>query len=144
MAVDTIMLDYQNRINRYVNFELVVLRVPKRTKLLSNEELKRQEGDLLLNSLGERKQMLILLDENGTHYTSTAFSTFVEKNIETYGNLTFAIGGAYGFSDAVYQQATRQVALSSMTFSHQLIRIIFLEQLYRAFSILNNEPYHHQ
>ena len=104
---------------------------------------KEMEGELILKKL-QLADTLVLLDERGAHYTSSGFSAYLQKKMNAgTKRLVFAIGGPYGFSDAVCEQAREKIALSKMTFSHQMIRLFFTEQLYRAFTILKNEPYHH-
>lgn len=135
---------YQSRIKRYIPFQIEVISNLKNVKNLSEDELKIKEGEAILNKISNN-DFLVLLDERGKNLTSIEFSTFIQsKMVQGMKNLVFLIGGAYGFSFAVYERSNDQLKLSSMTFSHQIIRIIFMEQLYRAFSILNNEPYHHE
>jgi 23S rRNA (pseudouridine1915-N3)-methyltransferase len=105
---------------------------------------KEKEGDLILKAL-QPGDYLVLLDEKGKEFTSVQFSTYIERKTHTVPKrLVFVVGGPYGFSDAVYKAAAEKISLSKMTFSHQMIRLIFIEQLYRAMTILNNEPYHHE
>ncbi len=134
--------EYLKRIHRYCSCKVTVIPALKNVQAVSVEEIKKREGDLLINAM-ESKDTVILLDESGESYTSVAFSLFLQRSMNTHRSIVFVIGGAYGFSEKVYQRATHKMALSPMTFSHQMVRIIFLEQLYRAFTILNNEPYHH-
>lgn len=135
---------YMKRIKRYISFDLDTIPAIKNTKKMSEAEIKIKEGELILSKLSSSDQ-LILLDENGKEFTSVEFSTFIEnKMMLGIKNLVFVVGGAYGFSEAVYKQAHSKLSLSQMTFSHQIIRLIFLEQLYRSFTIINNEPYHHE
>ena len=134
---------YEKRLKHYVNFDLVVLPDVKNPPL-SIEALKMKEGELILNKL-QKDDFLILLDENGKHFTSIDFSKFIEKQqMNALKRLIFQIGGAYGFSDAVYARAHQKMSLSKMTFSHQMIRLFFVEQLYRAFTILKGEKYHNE
>lgn len=134
---------YEKRLKHYVNFDLVVLPDAKNPPL-SIEALKVKEGELILNKL-QKDDLLILLDENGKHLTSIDFSKFVEnQQINATKRIIFQIGGAYGFSDAVYSRANQKMSLSKMTFSHQMIRLFFVEQLYRAFTILKGEKYHNE
>jgi len=134
---------FQKKLKHYCTFEIVVLPALKQASKLSQEELKKQEGDLLLKTF-DPKSLVCLLDERGKKYNSIQFASQLDAwALAGRSQLDFVIGGAFGFSDAVYQRAEAQLSLSEMTFSHQLIRLIFLEQLYRGFTILRNEPYHH-
>jgi 23S rRNA (pseudouridine1915-N3)-methyltransferase len=134
---------YEKRLKHYVHFDLVVLPDIKNPPL-STEALKIKEGELILNKL-QKDDLLILLDENGKHLTSIDFSKFIEnQQMNATKRLIFQIGGAYGFSDAVYARANQKMSLSKMTFSHQMIRLFFVEQLYRAFTILKGEKYHNE
>jgi len=138
------MEKYLKRMKRYVKFNIETLAALKNTKKMSEAEIKTKEGDMLLNQLSSG-DFLVLLDENGKEYTSVAFSSFISaKQMQSVKNLVFVVGGAYGFSEAVYKRAQQKIALSQMTFSHQIIRFIFMEQIYRAYTIINNEPYHHE
>ncbi len=135
---------YEKRLSHYVNFELKVLPDIKNTKNLSESEQKEKEGILIIKELTATDQLL-LLDERGHIFRSVEFSRFLQKKMNSgIKRLVFVIGGPYGFSDAVYKKAQGKVALSKMTFSHQMIRLLMVEQLYRAFTILKNEPYHHE
>lgn len=134
---------FQKKLKHYCTFEIVVLPALKQASKLSQEELKKLEGELLLKTF-DSKSLVCLLDERGKKYNSTQFARQLDAwALAGRSQLDFVIGGAFGFSDAVYQRAEAQLSLSEMTFSHQLIRLIFLEQLYRGFTILRNEPYHH-
>ncbi len=135
---------YHKRLKNYIAFEEIILPDLKNTKKLSNNEQKHKEGQQILKVLSN-SDFVILLDEKGKEFTSLDFSVFLQKKMNSgIKKLVFVIGGPYGFSDDVYKRANQKIALSKMTFSHQLIRLIFAEQLYRAFSILNNHPYHHE
>ena len=135
--------EYINRLTHYCNFDRIDIPELKNAKSLSLNEIKNKEGHLILAKL-RPTDYLILMDENGTMYNSVEFSSFLEKKaIQGKTSIVFVIGGAFGFSPAVYERANELVSLSKMTFSHQLIRIIFLEQLYRSFTILKGEKYHH-
>lgn len=135
--------EYINRLSHYCNFDRIDLPELKNVKSLSLNEIKNKEGHLILTKL-RPTDYLILMDENGIMYNSIEFSSFLEKKvIQGKTSIVFVIGGAFGFSPAVYERANELVSLSKMTFSHQLIRIIFLEQLYRSFTILKGEKYHH-
>jgi 23S rRNA (pseudouridine1915-N3)-methyltransferase len=136
------MQEYEKRLKRYLPFSTEVIPDVKKAGKMSAEQLKRQEGQLILDRL-KTDDLLILLDEKGKQYTSEEFAREMEKLLrQPHRRLIFQIGGAYGFSEEVYQRAQKKLALSKMTFSHQMIRLFFLEQLYRAMTILKNEPYH--
>lgn len=137
------LAEYQRRLQHYVPFELQVLPDIKNTKNLTKTEQKNQEGVLIQKAL-QAGDWCVLLDEQGKEYTSMQFAAYLEKKIQIVSRrLVFVIGGPYGFSDEVYQMASERLSLSKMTFSHQMIRPIFVEQLYRAMTILRGEPYHH-
>ena len=136
--------DYTERISHYMPFEIVTIPEIKNTKNLSQEQQKEKEGELILAKITPTDQ-LILLDENGKTFSSVAFSEELQKKMNSgVKTLVFVIGGPYGFSDTVYAKAQGKISLSLMTFSHQMVRLFFIEQLYRGFTILKNEPYHHQ
>jgi 23S rRNA (pseudouridine1915-N3)-methyltransferase len=136
--------EYQKRLEHYISFSIQVIAALKNTKTLSELQQKQKEGELILGQL-KPTDSLILLDENGKQYTSVGFASFIEKQtIAGVRSMVFVVGGPYGFSDAVYQRATGKISLSEMTFSHQMVRLIFVEQLYRAMTIIKGEPYHHQ
>jgi 23S rRNA (pseudouridine1915-N3)-methyltransferase len=133
---------YAKRLGHYLPFEMEVLPDIRQAKNLKSEQLKEKEGAYLLNRL-KNDDLLILLDEKGKQFDSVSFATYLDRQLQMpYRRLIFQVGGAYGFSDAVYQRANAKLALSKMTFSHQMVRLFFLEQLYRAMTILRNEPYH--
>lgn len=135
---------YEQRLGHYIKFNLEVIPDLKKTKNLSVDQQKTKEGELILKSLSNT-DVLILLDENGKHYSSVDFSNYLQKKMNSgLKQLVFLIGGPYGFSDEVYKVSTGKISLSKMTFSHQMVRLFIVEQLYRAFTILRNEPYHHQ
>lgn len=135
--------EYTRRLGFYVKFELELIPDIKNVKNLSESEQKIKEGQLILNKLSPT-DYLILLDENGKEFSSVGFSEFLQKKMNAgLKTIVFVIGGPYGFSDEVYQKAQGKISLSQMTFSHQMIRLFVIEQIYRAFTILNNEPYHH-
>lgn len=143
-ALQQLISTYEKRLSYYINFELQLLPDIKNSKSLSEEQQKIKEGELILSYV-EPSHHLILLDEQGKEYTSIAFADELQKKMNTgIKQLTFVIGGPYGFSQEVYQRANSKLSLSKLTFSHQMIRLFFVEQLYRAFTILRNEPYHHQ
>jgi len=136
--------EYQNRLKYYIPFDLTVIPELKNTKNLSVAEQQEKEADLILKQL-EINDEVILLDEKGKQYTSVGFSEFISKKmLASHKRMIFVVGGPYGFSERVYQRANGKVSLSAMTFSHQMIRLIFVEQLYRAMTILKGEPYHHE
>ena len=136
--------EYENRLKHYIPFEIQVLPDLKNTKNLTAEQQKEREGESILKSL-QPGDFIVLLDERGKEFTSLQFASFIEKKTYTVNKrLLFIVGGPYGFSDQVYEKASEKISLSKMTFSHQMIRLIFVEQLYRAMTILNNEPYHHE
>ncbi len=136
--------EYEKRLKHYVKFELEIIADIKNAKNLSETQQKEKEGELILKKL-HATDILILLDENGNQLTSVDFSTYLQKKMNSgIKQLVFVIGGPYGFSSTVYQKAQGKVSLSKMTFSHQMVRLFVVEQLYRAFTILKNEPYHHR
>ena len=136
--------EYLNRLKHYVKLERIEIPDIKNAKKLTIDQIKKLEGDEIMAKLPVGEE-LILLDEKGKHYSSLQFSDFLQKKFNQGGKgITFVVGGAYGFSDAVYERATGKMSLSTMTFSHQMIRMIFFEQVYRAFTILKGEPYHHE
>jgi 23S rRNA (pseudouridine1915-N3)-methyltransferase len=143
-ALQQLMDDYQKRLSFYIKFDLEVIPDIKNAKSLSEAQQKEKEGELILAKLTPTDQ-LILLDENGKTFSSVGFSDELQKKMNSgIKTLVFVIGGPYGFSEAVYSKAQGKISLSAMTFSHQMVRLFFIEQLYRAFTILRNEPYHHQ
>jgi len=140
--IDEGFLLYKKRISHYLAFEEQTINSLKKTKNLSALEIKTQEAALILKNLTPQ-DTLILLDENRKTFDSTGFSGFVQQQMNAgKKQLVFLIGGAFGFSEEIYQRADFKVSLSKMTFSHQIIRLIFAEQFYRAMTILKNEPYH--
>ena len=135
---------YQSRLKHYIKFDLDIIPDIKNVKNLSETQQKEKEGQIILKKLNPT-DVLILLDENGKQFTSVSFSEFLQKKMNSgIKQLVFVIGGPYGFSQEVYKKAQGKVSLSAMTFSHQMIRLFMVEQLYRAFTILKNEPYHHR
>ncbi|HLU85179.1 MAG TPA: 23S rRNA (pseudouridine(1915)-N(3))-methyltransferase RlmH [Vicingaceae bacterium] len=133
---------YLKRLKHYVSFEIMVLNDVKTGKKLNIELQKEQEGRAILEKV-QSNETLILLDENGKDFTSVGFANFLQKKLNAGNNLVFVIGGPFGFSTEVYQRADAQLALSKLTFSHQMVRLFFVEQLYRAFTIIKGEKYHH-
>ena len=142
--VETLVAMYAKRLNHYVRFAITTIADVRNTKKLSEGEQKRLEGEAILRLLTP-SDYLMLLDEHGAELRSIEFADLIEKRMSAgIKRLVFLIGGPYGFSEAVYARANGKLSLSKMTFSHQMIRLIFVEQLYRAFTILNNNPYHHE
>jgi 23S rRNA (pseudouridine1915-N3)-methyltransferase len=136
--------EYTKRLSFYVKFDLEIIPDIKNVKNLSEAQQKEKEGELILAKIGPTDQ-LILLDENGKTFSSVGFSDYLQKKMNAgIKTLVFVIGGPYGFSETVYQKAQGKVSLSEMTFSHQMVRLFIIEQIYRGFTILRNEPYHHQ
>lgn len=136
--------DYVQRIKRYTQFEMEVIPELKNTKSLTEEVQKEKEGELILKAL-QQGDVLVLLDEGGKEMRSVEFAEYMKRKMNTVNKrLVFLIGGPYGFSPKVYAAAQEKMSLSRMTFSHQMVRLIFVEQLYRALSILNGSPYHHE
>lgn len=136
--------EYTKRLSFYVKFELEIIPDIKNVKNLSESQQKEKEGELILAKITPTDH-LILLDENGKTFSSVGFSEFLQKKMNAgIKTLVFVIGGPYGFSETVYKQAVGKVSLSEMTFSHQMVRLFVIEQIYRGFTILRNEPYHHQ
>lgn len=135
---------YTQRLGHYINFIEINIPDLKNTKNLNEQQQKAKEGDLILKEL-QPGDKLVLLDEKGKEFTSEGFANYLQKAMNSgLKQLVFVIGGPYGFSEEVYKKAMGKIALSKMTFSHQMIRIFFVEQLYRGFTILRNEPYHHR
>ena len=134
---------FEGRIKRYLPFSYEELQVPTKWGSLSEQKQKEEEGKLLLSKIGA-DEFLILLDENGMQFSSVGFAEYLQQRMNSgVKTLSFVIGGAYGFSEEVYGRASAKISLSKMTFSHQMVRLFAIEQLYRGLSILNNEPYHH-
>jgi len=143
-SLQTLIDDYTKRLSFYVKFDLEIIPDIKNVKNLSEAQQKEKEGELILSKITPTDH-LILLDENGKTFSSVGFSDFLQKKMNAgTKTLVFVIGGPYGFSETVYQKAKGKVSLSEMTFSHQMVRLFVIEQIYRGFTILRNEPYHHQ
>ncbi len=141
--VSDLMLDYENRIKHYISTEITIIPELKNTKNLTIALQKEKEGELILKNI-EKGDEVYLLDEKGKMLSSVDFAEMIDKkNTEASKRMIFVVGGAYGFSQAVYDRANGLISLSKMTFPHQLVRAIFLEQLYRAMTIIRGEPYHH-
>ena len=135
--------DYCDRIGHYMPFELVTIPELKNTKSLSEDQQKQAEGELILKQI-QTSDTVVLLDEHGKEFRSIEFAKWLEQKRNTARRLVFVIVGPYGFSQAVYSRANEQLSLSKMTFSHQMIRLVFTEQIYRACTIIKGEPYHHE
>lgn len=134
--------EYVGRLKHYCDFELVVVPALKNAGKASPDEVKEREGELILKQLAKVDQV-VLLDEHGTEYTSVGFADYLQRQMNAgVRSLAFVVGGAYGFSRAVYSAANQKISLSQMTFNHQMVRLFFLEQLYRAHTILRHEKYH--
>lgn len=143
-SLQTLIDDYTKRLSFYIKFDLEVIPDIKKVKNLSETQQKEKEGELIVSKLSPTDQ-LILLDENGSTFSSVGFSDYLQKKMNAgTKTLVFVIGGPYGFSEAIYKKAQGKISLSAMTFSHQMVRLFVIEQLYRGFTILKNEPYHHQ
>ena len=144
VSLQDLIKGYENRLKHYVKFELDLIPDIKNVKNLSETQQKEKEGEFILKKLNAT-DVLILLDENGKQFGSVEFSDYLQKKMNSgIKQLVLVIGGPYGFSDAIYTKAQAKISLSKMTFSHQMVRLFIVEQLYRAFTILKNEPYHHR
>ena len=141
--IDTLIEEYQKRLTHYLPFTLQVVPELKNTKSLTEEQQKQAEGEMIMRAITPSTD-LILLDEHGKEYRSIEFADYLQKRMSSGRDVVFVVGGPYGFADAVYQRANGKISLSKMTFSHQMVRLFFVEQLYRAMTILNGEPYHHE
>jgi 23S rRNA (pseudouridine1915-N3)-methyltransferase len=142
-SLQSLIDEYTKRLSFYIKFDLEIIPDIKNVKNLSEAQQKEKEGELILSKISATDQ-LILLDENGSTFSSVAFSDYLQKKMNAgIKTLVFVIGGPYGFSEEVYKKAQGKVSLSEMTFSHQMVRLFVIEQLYRGFTILKNEPYHH-
>lgn len=135
---------YMSRLKHYIPFNIVEIPELKNVSALTKDQIKTREGELILKSLRPTDDV-ILMDERGKQYSSVEFAKILQDKISYIGkDIVFVIGGAYGFSQAVYERADSKISLSRMTFSHQMVRAIFVEQIYRAFTIMRGEPYHHE
>ena len=142
--LQSLINDYKKRLGFYIKFEIEIIQDLKKSKNLSETQQKQKEGELILNKV-KPTDALILLDENGKQYNSIAFANYLQKHMNSgVKQLVFVIGGPYGFSQDVYHKAQGKISLSKMTFSHQMVRLFVIEQIYRGFTILRNEPYHHR
>ena len=137
------MQEYQKRLTHYLPFAIQVIPELKNTKALTPDQQKQMEGDLILRAVSTNVD-LILLDEHGKEFRSVEFADYVQKRMSSGRDIVFVVGGPYGFADVVYERANGKISLSKMTFSHQMVRLFFVEQLYRALTILRGEPYHHE
>jgi ribosomal RNA large subunit methyltransferase H len=135
--------DYVNRIEHYMPFSITTIPELKNTKSLSEEQQKQKEGELILKEI-QPSDTVVLLDEHGSEFRSIEYANWMKQKQNTSRRLVFVIGGPYGFSSDVYARANEKISLSRMTFSHQMVRLIFTEQLYRACTIIKGEPYHHE
>ena len=136
--------DYQKRLKHYTNFEMIEITNIKIAKNLSEAELMKKEGELILKQI-QSSDHLVLLDDKGKDFTSPKFAQKLQQwMLSGKKRLVFIVGGAYGFSEEVYTRGNEKLSLSKMTFSHQMVRLFFVEQIYRGYTILNNEPYHHE
>lgn len=134
--------EYEKRLKHYIQFEIITIDNVKNSQNLSKEELKRKETDLIFSKL-PKNCYLVLLDEKGKSKTSIEFANFLQSKFNQSLNVVFVIGGAFGFSETMYNKADYKLSLSKLTFSHQMVRLFFVEQLYRAMTIIKNERYHH-
>ena len=142
--LQTLIEEYSSRLKHYISFDFELIPDIKKVKNLSEIQQKSKEGQEILKRLSS-SDTLVLLDENGKSFSSVGFSAYLQKKMNSgLKNLVFIIGGPYGFSEEIYQRANGKIALSQMTFSHQMVRLFFIEQLYRGLTILRNEPYHHR
>lgn len=142
-TLDSLIADYQKRLTHYVPFQMRVIPELKNAKSLSFEQQKSLEGQEILKVVGPTA-FVMLLDEHGKEYRSIEFADYMQKRMSAGQDMYFVVGGPYGFSPEVYARANGKISLSQMTFSHQMIRLIFVEQIYRAMTILRGEPYHHE
>jgi len=143
-ALKSLILEYQKRLSFYISFDFECIPDLKNSKNLSESQQKEKEGELILSKLSA-SDYLVILDENGKTFSSENYALFLQKKMNMgLKTLAFVIGGPYGFSEEVYKRANEKLSLSEMTFSHQMIRLFFIEQTYRAMTILKNEPYHHR
>ena len=141
--LQTLINDYQQRLKHYIPFEIVVIPDLRNAKALTQAQIKEQEGIEILRRITPAMEV-ILLDEHGREYRSIEYAQWIQKKMSAGRDITFIVGGPYGFSTAVYERADGKISLSKMTFSHQMIRLFFTEQINRAMTILRGEPYHHE
>ena len=141
--VESLIQEYQKRLTHYIPFALQVIPELKNTKALTPDQQKQAEGELILRAVAQSAD-LVLLDEHGKEFRSIEFADYIQKKMSSGRDVVFVVGGPYGFSEAVYQRANGKISLSKMTFSHQMVRLFFVEQIYRAMTILRGEPYPHE
>jgi 23S rRNA (pseudouridine1915-N3)-methyltransferase len=141
--IESLIQEYHKRLSHYVPFTLQVIPELKNTKALTSDQQKQAEGEVILRTVTSSTDLL-LLDEHGKEFRSIEFADYMQKKMSSGRDVMFVIGGPYGFSEAVYQRANGKISLSKMTFSHQMVRLFFVEQVYRAMTILRGEPYHHE
>ena len=141
--IELLIQEYQKRLAHYIPFNIQVIPELKNTKALTLEQQKQTEGELILRTINSSSD-LVLLDEHGKEFRSIEFADYVQKRMSSGRDVVFVVGGPYGFSQAVYERANGKISLSKMTFSHQMVRLFFAEQIYRAMTILRGEPYHHE
>ena len=141
--VESLIQEYQKRLTHYIPFALQVIPELKNTKALTPDQQKQAEGELILRAVAQSAD-LVLLDEHGKEFRSIEFADYIQKKMSSGRDVVFVVGGPYGFSEAVYQRANGKISLSKMTFSHQMVRLFFVEQIYRAMTILRGEPYQHE
>lgn len=143
-TLESLISEYEKRLRRYIKFELEVIPDIKLTKNLSVQEQKDKEGEAIVSKL-QPNDLVVLLDEHGKQFNSLTFSADLQKKMNSgVKQVVYIVGGPYGFNEVLYGRAMQKISLSKMTFSHQMVRLFFVEQLYRGFTILRNEPYHHQ
>lgn len=141
--IGALIEEYQQRLKHYVPFSIEVIPELKNAKNLSEEQQKTAEGEMIIKAIGSNTEV-ILLDEHGKEYRSIEFADMLQKKMLGSRDVAFVVGGPYGFSKEVYERADGKISLSKMTFSHQMVRLFFVEQIYRAMTILRHEPYHHE
>ena len=141
--IASLIEEYQKRLKHYVPFSIEVLPELKNAKSLSEAQQKSAEGDMIVRAVPATAEM-VLLDEHGKEFRSVEFSDYLQKKMSAGRDIVFVVGGPYGFSEMVYARANGKISLSKMTFSHQMVRLFFVEQIYRAMTILRHEPYHHE
>lgn len=141
--IELLIQEYQKRLAHYIPFNIQVIPELKNTKALTLEQQKQTEGELILRTINSSTD-LVLLDEHGKEFRSIEYADYLQKKMSSGRDVVFVVGGPYGFSQAVYERANGKISLSKMTFSHQMVRLFFVEQIYRAMTILRGEPYHHE
>ena len=141
--IEALCQDYLKRLTHYLPVKVQVIPELRNTKAMTPDQQKQAEGELILRAVPQSAE-LILLDEHGREYRSIEFAQQIQKKMSSGRDIFFAIGGPYGFSQAVYARANSKISLSQMTFSHQMVRLVLIEQIYRAMTILRGEPYHHE